>query len=142
MRGFPRHQVFVASQTSSNHDALVVSTVDPASTPAFLTEPQVATDVLTGVNFSAYGITTDTIRYQGEWKSNKIYLGVSSTSNVWIITLWPGDKHHVSFGGSTGNVAIGSGTTDGLTLQYIPPGTSGTLPHGWRALSTNVIVHA
>ncbi|CAN5370342.1 hypothetical protein BH09ACT4_BH09ACT4_18440 [soil metagenome] len=119
---------------------LVTSTVDPASAPAFLDSPQTQADVINDLDVGIFGVNTESIRYQGEWKGLSVYLGVAGTAGVHIITGTPGDSHSWGSGSTGGNAVIGLDMSADSGLQYLPQGTA-DIPDGWVVLSDYVIVY-
>lgn len=121
---------------------VMASDVDPRTPPAFLDSPQLEADVLPG-DGAISGIEPDSTRYQGEWGGRDIYLGVSGTSTVNLVTVDPSETKSWSVGSSTGNSPLGTSAwdDDDVTLVYLPQG-SASAPEGWEAFSPYMIARA
>jgi hypothetical protein len=119
---------------------LVASEVSQDSTPLFLDAPRSdLRDIPVGIS-SAFGLDSATVRYQGQWHGQKVYLTARGNS-VSILQGKPGDAESWGISSSAGNYVLGTsvnGSSNGL-LQYLPAGNA-TIPTGWTALSEFIIV--
>jgi hypothetical protein len=131
--------VLLSGCASVTGGGLVTSDIDPSSKPAFLAIAQEPSDIVDEIDVASRGIDPGTTRFQGEWEGHDVYLGVSGESTVNVITGVPGDEDTWGSGSSNGNVVIGYGLYEEITMQYLPHGSANP-PEGWTALSDYMIV--
>ena len=127
------------SETHQPPIQLVASEVSQDSTPLFLDAPKSdLRDIPAGIS-SAFGLDSATVRYQGQWHGQQVYLTARGHS-VSILQGHPSDAESWGISSSAGNYVLGTsvnGSSKGL-LQYLPAGTA-TIPTGWTALSEFII---
>lgn len=119
---------------------LVETDVSPTSTPLFLEQPQGEDDELPEEAAFA-SADPASVRYQGTWEGQAVYLAVSDSYRVELIVGVFGDESTWASNSSDGNVVIGLGfgSTGEPGLQYVPHGSADP-PQGWTALSDFIIV--
>ncbi|EPR75367.1 hypothetical protein ADILRU_2323 [Leifsonia rubra CMS 76R] len=111
-----------------------------SSTPGFLSDPQVETDLLPEEAAGLVGGDPTNSRFQGMWNGQQVYLTVKGDYMVSVVTGPWGDEQVWSGGGGLGNTASShEDTANGEVLIYLPQGTE-TVPDGWIALSDWVSV--
>ncbi len=119
---------------------LVETDVSPTSTPLFLEQPQGDLDELPEEAAFA-SADPASVRYQGMWERQAVYLAVSDDYRVELIVGVVGDESTWASNSSDGNVVIGLGVGDTgeVGSQYVPHGSDDP-PEGWTALSDFIIV--
>lgn len=118
---------------------LVESEVSQDTSPLYLGAPKSdLSDIPAGIS-SAFGLDSETIRYQGQWHGQQVYLTTRGHS-VSILQGHSSDAESWGISSSAGNYVLGTsvnGSSKSL-LQYLPAGTA-TIPIGWTALSAFII---
>jgi hypothetical protein len=117
--------------------ALLPTEVAPDSRPGFLDDPQDPDLDLPATLLAAPAIDVDTVRYQGEWFGDDLYL-YEGDGTVYLLGVSTEDPELWHTASSLGNVPFalesGDATDDEWLLQYLPQGTT-ALPDGWTAFS-------
>src|SRR4051812_18469471 len=101
--------------------------VAPDSRPAFLDDPADPDLVLPDSLTDVAGLEPDTVRYQGEWRGERVYL-YDGHGSVYMLGVEIDDPEMWHTGSSAGNVPFawesGDTTDDEWFLQYVPQGTA------------------
>ncbi|WP_166868314.1 hypothetical protein [Salinibacterium sp. ZJ70] len=127
---------------SSPLDRVLESSVDPAAPPSFLDVPQADTDIPPGdIDIADFGVVPDSLRYQGDWEGESIYLGVKGGSTVVVVRGERARPEQYGVSHSVGNTpfAIGSAHSEDRWLAYLPQGT-GDVPEEAHPFSPHMVL--
>ena len=95
---------------------------------------QIAADALPSGVADTVGVVEDSTRYQGDWDGRQVFLGVTDTSSVCLVTGIPGHLDSWVAGCGAGNEVVTWNADDGGVVKYLPIAGTAT-PTGWTRLS-------
>lgn len=122
---------------STTHSVASPSPSPTTSTPAFLLTVQSENDRLPDGVAATVDVGTTSSRYQGEWDGHEIYLAVTKSSSVCLVTGIQNSAHSWVAGCGDGNEVVSWTFADGGMVKYLPMASSVT-PQGWTRLSDYV----